>query len=130
YVNTIVSDKVAGLVAVSAISMALFERAQSGLGQAIDVPMFEVMVSFNLVEHMAGATFDSADQATGYDRVLSPNRRPYPTSDGYISVLPYTTAQWCRFFRIAGKPEYADDPSLGDPALRSRDINKWYGILA
>jgi crotonobetainyl-CoA:carnitine CoA-transferase CaiB-like acyl-CoA transferase len=130
YINTILVDKIAGLAAASAVGMALFERERSGLGQAIEVPMFELMVSFTLVEHMASATFFSEEQRTGYSRVLSPDRRPYRTSDGYISVLPYTTAQWCRFVQIAGRPDYAEDPAFRDPARRSRDIHKWYHMIA
>lgn len=130
YVNSIVADKVGGLTAAGSIAMALVERATSGAGQAIEVPMFELMVSFNLVEHLAGATFPSSDEGLGYERVLSPERRPYRTLDGYISVLPYTTAQWQRFFRIAGRPELAEDPDLVDSSARSRTINRWYGVLA
>src|SRR4029079_16108682 len=56
YVNTIIADKGGGLTAAYAISMALYERERSGKGQAIEVPMFETIVSFTLLEHMAGAT--------------------------------------------------------------------------
>jgi len=130
YVNSIVVDKIAGMAAVGAITMALLERERSGRGQAIEVPMFELMVSFNLIEHMAGATFCPEVEGSGYERVLSPNRRPYRTKDGYIGLLPYTTEQWRRFFRVVGKPEYADDPALTDPASRSRDIGSWYRIMS
>src|SRR5258706_4071400 len=93
-VDTIIADQAAGLNAADAISMALYERERSGLGQAIEVPMFETIVSFTLLEHMAGATFVPAVDGMGYERVLSPNRRAYPTPDGYIGLLPYTPPQW------------------------------------
>jgi crotonobetainyl-CoA:carnitine CoA-transferase CaiB-like acyl-CoA transferase len=115
YVNTIIADKAAGLTAAYAIAMALYERERSGLGQAIEVPMFETIVSFTLLEHMAGATFVPAEHAMGYERVLSPNRKPYRTKDGYIGLLPYTTAQWQRFFRRPAKP-----PSLPTRAFPIR----------
>jgi crotonobetainyl-CoA:carnitine CoA-transferase CaiB-like acyl-CoA transferase len=130
YVNAIVADKVAGLAAVGAISMALFERERSGEGQAIEVPMFEFMVSFNQVEHMAGATFLPASEGAGYARVLSPHRCPYKTQDGYISILPYSSAHWIKFFQLAGRPDLAGDPTLADPSARSRNIDGWYELLA
>ena len=130
YVNTIVADKTAGLTAAWAIAMALFERERSGRGQAIEVPMFETMVSFNLIEHLAGETFRPAAGGMGYDRVLSPHRRPYRTKDGYIAVMPYTDAHWQRFFAIAGRPELAADARFADPASRSRNVRKLYRILA
>ena len=130
YVNTIIADKAAGLTAAYAIAMALYEREKSGRGQAIEVPMFETIVSFTLLEHMAGATFVPAEHAMGYERVLSPNRKPYATKDGHIGLLPYTTAQWQRFFAAAGEDALARDARVTDPATRSRNINFLYAELA
>lgn len=130
YMNTIVADKTAGLTVAYAIAMALYERERSGLGQAIEVPMFETLTAFTLVEHLAGHTFEPPAGPMGYDRLLSSARRPYRTLDGFIALLPYTTAQWQRFFRLAGQPEMADDPRATDPALRSRHIHQLYGMLA
>lgn len=130
YVNTIVADKTAGLTAAWAIAMALFERERSGRGQAIEVPMFETLVSFNLIEHLAGESFRPAVGAMGYERVLSPHRRPYRTKDGYIAVLPYTNRHWQSFFAIAGKPALAADPRFADPSSRSLNVGELYSILA
>ena len=130
YVNTIIADKAAGLTAAYAIAMALYERERSGVGQAIEVPMFETIVSFTLLEHMAGETFVPAVDSMGYERVLSPNRKPYRTKDGYIGLLPYTTGQWQRFFAVAGETALAADPRVSDAALRSRNINMLYAELA
>jgi crotonobetainyl-CoA:carnitine CoA-transferase CaiB-like acyl-CoA transferase/uncharacterized RmlC-like cupin family protein len=130
YVNTIIADKAAGLTAAYAIAMALYERERSGRGQAIEVPMFETIVSFTLLEHMAGETFVPPVDSMGYERVLSPHRKPYRTRDGYIGLLPYTTAQWQRFFTAAGETALAADPRVCDPATRSRNINALYAELS
>ena len=130
YVNTIFADKTVGGVVACAVAMALYERERSGRGQAIEVPMFETMVSFTLIEHLAGETFCPARESMGYERVLSEHRKPYRTKDGYIGLLPYTAEQWARFFEAAGRPEMAVDPRVTDPALRSRKIAELYGLLA
>jgi crotonobetainyl-CoA:carnitine CoA-transferase CaiB-like acyl-CoA transferase len=130
YVNTVIADKAAGLTAAYAIAMALYEREKSGKGQAIEVPMFETIVSFTLLEHMAGASFVPTEKRMGYDRVLSPNRKPYRTKDGYIGLLPYTTAQWQRFFAAAGEQALASDARVSDPSTRSRNIDFLYAELA
>jgi crotonobetainyl-CoA:carnitine CoA-transferase CaiB-like acyl-CoA transferase len=130
YMNTIIADKAAGLTAAYAIAMALYERERSGVGQAIEVPMFETIVSFTLLEHMAGETFVPAVDSMGYERVLSPNRKPYRTKDGYIGLLPYTTAQWQRFFTVAGEDALAADPRVTDASKRSQSINALYAELA
>src|SRR5262249_2668451 len=62
YVNTIFADKTIGCVGAYAVAMALYERERSGRGQAIEVPMFETMVSFTLIEHLAGETFCPASE--------------------------------------------------------------------
>ena len=129
YVTSIVADKITGLAAVSAILAALYERSQSGIGQSVEVPMFETMVSFNLMEHMGGATFANAAQDMGYARVLSPYRKPYRTLDGYIGLLPYTSEQWERFFEVAGRPEILDDPKFAEPGARAKHIGELYAIL-
>ena len=130
YVNTIMADKCAGLTATWAISMALYERERSGRGQAIEVPMFETMVAFNMLEHLAGETFRPATSGMGYERVLTPHRKPYRTRDGYLGLLPYTTPQWQRFFELAGAPHYMDDPRFATPPQRSENVDALYGVLA
>jgi crotonobetainyl-CoA:carnitine CoA-transferase CaiB-like acyl-CoA transferase len=130
YVNAIFADKTVGVTIAYAVAMALYERERSGRGQSIEVPMFETMVSFNLIEHLAGETFCPAQEGMGYERVLSKHRRPYRTKDGYIGLLPYTKEQWSRFFEAAGRPEMIADPRVTDPALRSQKIDELYGLLA
>ena len=51
-------DKVAGLTALYATTMALFQRERTDEGQEVEVAMFETMASFMLVEHANGAMFD------------------------------------------------------------------------
>ncbi|WP_032955763.1 CaiB/BaiF CoA transferase family protein [Bordetella hinzii] len=130
YVNTILADKVAGLTLAYAIPMALYERERSGQGQAIEVPMFETMVSFTLAEHLSGHSFVPPRGPMGYSRVLSPQRRPYRTRDGYLALLPYTDAQWRRFFALAQRPELAEDARYVDAAARARNVDALYQDLA
>ena len=51
YYPTIAADKISGLVASHAILAALFKRERTGVGCYVEVPMFEAMTAFNLVEH-------------------------------------------------------------------------------
>lgn len=130
FVNTIMADKTSALTAVYAISAALYERERSGLGQAVEVPMFETMVAFNMQEHLGGETFRPANGKIGYERVLSEHRRPHKTRDGYVGLLPYTDLHWKRFFEIAGRPELAADPRFIGPAARSENATELYRNLA
>lgn len=129
FVATIVADKAVGLALVNSVLAALIHRMKSGKGQAIEVPMFETMVAFVLPEHMGGKAFEPSRGDTGYGRILNPERRPYPTKDGALCVLPYTTAQWLRFFTLIDRADLAQDASLQDPLARTARIPELYAMI-
>jgi len=128
YAPTILCDKTCGLVASQAILAALYHREQTGRGQFIEIPMFETMVSFVMVEHLHGRTFVPAQGGLGYSRVLAPWRRPYRTADGFVCMLAYTDRQWQRFWTEIGKPEMMADRRFVDMAARSRNIDEVYRL--
>jgi crotonobetainyl-CoA:carnitine CoA-transferase CaiB-like acyl-CoA transferase len=128
FVGTIMADKVAGLTAVYATTMALFHRERTGEGQEVEVGMFETMASFMLVEHANGAVFDPPLGPAVYPRAVAPNRRPYRTSDGYIAALIYNDRHWNAFIDAVGPP-WADD-SYATLEQRARQIDAVYALLA
>ena len=129
FVPSVIADKVTGLHVVEAVLAALFHRERTGVAQAIEVPMFETMVAFNLVEHYRGAVFEPPEGPFGYDRLLTPHRRPFPTADGWVCLLPYNDAQYRAFFEFVGRPELADDPRFADHNSRIRNIEELYAML-
>jgi len=130
YAPTLIADKTVGLMVVNAILAALFARERTGRGQAVEVPMFETMVSYLLVEHLYASQFEPPLGPPGYTRILAPDRRPYPTRDGHICVLPYTDKNWADMFRLAGRADLAADPRFAKVANRSRHIAELYAVLA
>ena len=54
YMPTVVADKTTAITVVYSILAALFHRERTGIGQEIEVPMFETMVSFVMAEHLWG----------------------------------------------------------------------------
>lgn len=123
YLPTIAADKTCAHTAAHAILAALFKRErQGGRGGFVEIPMFEAMVAFNLVEHLYGQHFDPPRGPAGYPRVLAPWRRPYRTADGHVCLMPYTDTHWRRFFAEVGEPALADDPRFADMASRTRHI--------
>ncbi|NML48552.1 CoA transferase [Ramlibacter sp. G-1-2-2] len=129
YVKSVVADKVVALYVTSAIGAALYARERSGVGQAIEVPMFECMVSFTSAEHLAGRTFVPPEGGTGYTRLLNEFRRPFRTRDGYLGVVPYTDGQWKRFFELAGTSEMLADERYRTQAARSRHFPELYAFV-
>jgi crotonobetainyl-CoA:carnitine CoA-transferase CaiB-like acyl-CoA transferase len=129
YVRTVLTDKATGLFVLAAVLAALVERARSGLGQAVEVPMFESMISFLFLEQQGGAVYDPPRGPTGYARVSSPHRHPYRTADGLISVMLYTDRQWQSFFELVERPEMAADPRFATMRDRSANIDALYLFL-
>jgi len=92
--------------------------------------MFECMVSFLMNEHMQARTFEPSQGPAGYQRMLTPHRRPYATADGYVCVIPYNNRHWQRFFALIGRAELATDERFAQQAARSQHIDALYGIVA
>ncbi|HET8612822.1 MAG TPA: CoA transferase [Sphingomonas sp.] len=121
YLATVVADKVAGLTGLYAVLAALYARERTGEGQEVEVPMFETLVSFTMIEHLCGSLFDPPQGPAEYPRVTAAARRPYRTRDGYIGVMIYNDKHWRSFFRAIGDPEWARDPIFA--SMRSRTEN-------
>ena len=130
FVNASVCDKICSQIAVHATLAALFSRTATGTGQLVEVPMFESMVGFNLVEHQSGMTFEPPLGSTGYERSMVKYRRPYATKDGFVCALPYTTKHWQTFFSIMQREDLLNDPRVLDPKVRSEKIGELYELVA
>ncbi len=128
YFPTIAADKTSGLYAVIGILAAIARRERTGQGGFVEIPMFESMVAFSLVEHLYGRHFDPPRGEAGYPRVLVEWRRPFKTADGYICMLPYTNAHWKNFFSECGAPELADDERFATIAARTKNIAELYAF--
>lgn len=129
YVPTLMADKTTGIVVVNAVLAALFHRERTGNGQYVEVPMLETMVEFTMVEHMGGLAFDPPTAPAGYGRVVSGGRKPAPTSDGYIAMLPYSPQQWLALFRRVGREDLEGAYDLSDRHKLNASVRELYREL-
>ena len=120
-IPTLIVDKSAGLVIANTVLAALVGRERTGEGSDITVAMTEVMRAYMLVEHGVGAVFEPPQGPTGYPRILNPDRRPHPTADGMVSVLPYDQHHYETLFRLGGRDDLITDPRVA--TRRSRIEN-------
>jgi crotonobetainyl-CoA:carnitine CoA-transferase CaiB-like acyl-CoA transferase len=128
YAPMALADKTCGIVAALAICAALIRRGQTGEGAVVEVPMFETMVAFNMVENFGGSYFNERGMM-GYSRTLAASRGPYRTKDGYISFMPYTDQQWRSFFAVVGRADLSTDARFADIRARTENIEALYEIL-
>ena len=123
-------DKISHPVTASPDSQSTASQIEfatgTGIGQRIDVPMFESMTDFVLIDHLGGLTYDPPLDHGGYARLLSRYRRPYQTSDGYLCVLIYNDKQWRSFFEAIGQEEFLEQPRFANHAARHEHIDEIY----
>ncbi|WP_025776886.1 CaiB/BaiF CoA transferase family protein [Brevibacterium sp. VCM10] len=129
YMASAVADRVVGMALSNATLAALLEREHSGLGQEVQVPMLETFAHFIQGDHLYGHTFVPSQGRAGYERMMNPARRPYPTKDGYITIMAYSDKHWHSFFELAGRPDMAEDPRFKDIAGRTENIGLLYEFM-
>ncbi|WP_306155115.1 CaiB/BaiF CoA-transferase family protein [Roseovarius sp. MMSF_3281] len=130
YVPAAIADRIVGISAINAILAAVIERSRSGIGQKVEVPMFETMVSMVMSDHMGGLTFDPPMDSGGYARHLSRDRRPYQTRDGYVCALIYNDGHWQRFFKEIGRSDIPEnDNRFASFSSRMANIDFVYASL-
>lgn len=121
YLPSLIADKVSGLHAAYAVQTALIHRMRTGRGQRVEIPMFEAFASFMLLEHLGDQSFVPPIGPAGYPRQLDPDRQPFPTRDGWVSIVAYTDGAWERIFTVLGEPEFLTHEKLRTP--RDRFLN-------
>jgi crotonobetainyl-CoA:carnitine CoA-transferase CaiB-like acyl-CoA transferase len=130
YLPSLIADKVAGLQAAHAVLAAVIHKMRTGRGQLVEVPMFEAFTNFMLVEHLAGQTFDPPHGTACYTRQIDPDRQPFPTKDGYISIVAYTDPAWPAVFEVLGNPGFLNDERFATLSLRARNLPALYQEMA
>lgn len=119
------SDYLSGCVGVNGTLMALYQRNETGIGQQVDVSMFETMMQ--MVLHPA--VMYSYLQKTYFNLAIS-YLGVFPCKDGYIGINMLTQPQWnaiCAFF---GMPELAEDPRFQNLALIIEHLEEVRALFA
>lgn len=103
------ADVFTGLYSVIAIQAALSERDRSGLGQFIDMALFDTMTAVLVNQAMNHLTSGVAPQRMGN---AHPNIVPYQAfavADGYVIVAVGNDGQFRRFCAVLERDDLADD---------------------
>lgn len=130
YFPSLIADKVAGLNGAHAALAAIIHKLRTGRGQRVEVPMFEAFTNFMLLEHLAGETFDPPNAPICYFRQIDPDRQPFPTRDGYISIVAYTDESIPVILNLLGNPQFLDDECYATLSLRAKNLGLIYREMA
>jgi crotonobetainyl-CoA:carnitine CoA-transferase CaiB-like acyl-CoA transferase len=105
-----VTDLFTGFYATIGILAALAHRDRTGIGQQIDIGLFDVQVACLANQAMNYLVSGAAPRRHGN---AHPNLVPYqdfPTSDGHVLAAVGNDGQFARFCAVLGLPELAGDP--------------------
>lgn len=106
YLPSFIVDKVSGLYATQAVLAAIVHKLRTGKGQKIEVPMMEAFSAFLMLEHLGGNTFIPPNGPGCYSRQIDPDRQPFPTRDGAVSIVAYVAEDWPRLFDALGDGDF------------------------
>jgi crotonobetainyl-CoA:carnitine CoA-transferase CaiB-like acyl-CoA transferase len=102
-------DYATGAMAAFAVASALFRRAKTGLGQCLDVSMFDVALSLLSVDI---TNLFAGNEGPGPEKWINhghPGYRLYETADGVLMAGAWTGEQTAAFWTVLGKPDRAAD---------------------
>lgn len=112
------ADIFTGVYAVIAVQAALLQRERTGMGQHIDMALFDTMTGVLANQAMNFLASGTAPKRLGN---AHPNIAPYQTfavADGHLIVAVGNDQQFVRFCKVLGVDELALDPRFATNRAR------------
>jgi len=151
--RTAIGDNVAGLALFSGIMTALYSRERTGVGQQVDIALFQMgvyVLSFDIAgalvtgknyedweqqpppEMVVEAMMATARIAAFYkSQTLNPLTSGYMTKDGrvilFVALQP--DRYWSRFCQAIEREDLADDPRFNSFLARAENREALYPML-
>ena len=109
-VGVAITDYLAGLYATQGILLALHDRHTSGLGQHVDISLFEAMLSVMRLPMSVLLATGNTPSRVGNEHLNIAPYQPLQAKDGLIIVAVANPGLWVRFCAAMERPEWRDDP--------------------
>ena len=108
-VGVALTDVMTGLYATIAVQAALAERANSGLGQHIDLALLDVQIACLANQAAAFLVSGAVPRRMGNAHATIVPYQDFPSADGDMILAIGNDSQFGRFCAVAGRPEWAVD---------------------
>jgi len=109
-VGVAITDYLAGLYAVQGILLALHDRHASGLGQHVDISLFEAMLSVMRLPLAVLQATGADPTRVGNDHLNIAPYEPLRAKDGLIIVAVANPRLWIRFCDAIERADLRQDP--------------------
>jgi crotonobetainyl-CoA:carnitine CoA-transferase CaiB-like acyl-CoA transferase len=123
------SDHLAGITACNGILGALIARGRTGQGQRVETSLLEATVSF--LGENAARFFENGKVPNRATRTHQAQVYAFVGGDGKPFVVHLSTPAkfWQALARVAGKPEWVDDPRFATKETRGKNYEILHGEL-
>ncbi len=116
-----VAAMTAGNLLALGVMIALYARATTGRGSAVDTSLLEsqiFMLDFQAARYLMLG--EVAGQA-GNDHPTSAPTGVFPTADGHLNIAAASNKLWATLAAALGHPEWAENPAWASPSGRAAD---------
>jgi crotonobetainyl-CoA:carnitine CoA-transferase CaiB-like acyl-CoA transferase len=113
-----VADLTTGLYAALSISAALVARARSGVGQHVDVSLYESALSLAVWESQLYWTTGEVSEPLGSAHRSTAPYQAFGCADGYVTIGAATPANWVGCCRVLGLTELVEDDRFATAPAR------------
>jgi len=105
-------DNLCSVAIAGAIGTALFVRERTGIGQKLDLSLYQLGVWAMMFDTTAALQIGEQIRQTDRQSVSNALWNTYQTKDGrwVILVMPQSDRYWPQFCQAMGKPEWEKDP--------------------
>ena len=124
------SDHLAGMFAANGILAALQARHRTGKGQRVDTSLLEATVSF--IGENAARFFENGNVPNRATRTHTAQVFAFVAGDGKPFVIHLSSPEkfWKGLARVAGHPEWLEDPRFNPRKARQKNYDALHGLLS
>ena len=127
WLGVALGDIVSGMNAAYAIMLALYDRAQTGRGQYIDISMYDTIIG--LAERSVTA-YSLTNQVLerGRELFMAP-WGPFECEDGWIGVIVATEGDWAKFCTAIERQDLVGHEGATSGPERAKNMSGWLGEI-
>lgn len=127
WLGVALGDIVSGMNAAHAITLALLQRERTGIGQLIDVSMYDTIVA--LADRSVNAYALAGDVLQrGRELYMAP-WGPFECSDGWVALIVATERDWGKFCEAIDRPDLATAEGSRSGPERARAMDGELGRI-